>query len=1071
MLNLYYSKTVSGCNQNIFNSLKQNRAQGVNQIIFTPDRMTLQIEEGLFDVLGEQCFFDVDVTTLTRFTNKIISNNNISCKVLTKPVCVALIKKILTENKDEFQTIKKAINFNGFAATLFDTISMFKSCNVSPQQLECITTNKNLNLKLSDIKLVYKKYEEFLQTDYTDSFNKLNLLVNLIKGCNFKNTHFYFVGFSDFTPQMYNVIRELIKNSASVNVACAVSFIDELNNKNIYLNNVYLSLLDLCNVNGFTFNKIYCKTNFAPEFNVVSNNLFGLKLASSNLTSNNIELYKFNNALDEATFAIKKMQWLIINQGFNYNDFVIVTPSLQEYKGKLESLFIENSIPYFFDESEPISNSVVLRFYFDLFDLVNGNFNKCDLLNFLRSYSSLETNLLNSFENMVEKSGYNYFGLLKPIQHLYTLELEPVYEVLNKLINFVKALSKSKTLGLVLESLTEFANDFGFNSYINNLSEVYKQKNNVLEYNKLNNVVNKVNKGFGELAQVLSGYETDLIDMFSIIKAYFENITVVMPPILSDSVLVTDIIKGELPNKKYALFLGCQEGKMPIVQNDLGLITDHDINMLSNSFKLNPTVNQINKRNKFKVFESFLKFNSITLSYVSVTPNGEKIMPSEVINNLQTLFTNLKVVNGSLLQHSYQTELTNNYFLFNNTNENFAKSNLIENLKLQQTDKSVTLLANSSTIYRALTSSNQNPETYVENLNYVNNVPNLEVNDLFLTKGDVSVSEIESYYACPFKHFVSYGLKLAEPDSSEIKANEYGNILHEYVKEILPHIVNNSFETSVELKEFSINTLDQILTKKQYEHLVLSPTNKNDIKSLQKEIFRINEALIKLNNVSTLTPQWLEHSFKGFEVGNAETKIGLKGIIDRVDFDDETFTIIDYKTGGSEFKDFSDIASGKKLQLIIYAYIVSKKTGKTPIGTFYMPLKNEFSKVSGEELYKLKGVISNNIADILKIDKTLFEQNVSSAVLNLKTKKDGGVSGKIQLNREDFNTLVNYAINMVLCAVKNIKEGVITPMPQRAGNHSTCDYCEFLGMCKFSEKHGNKFNEIKNVKTLKDLED
>ena len=562
-------------------------------------------------------------------------------------------------------------------------------------------------------------------------------------------------------------------------------------------------------------------------------------------------------------------------------------------------------------------------------------------------------------------------------------------------------------------------------------------------------------------------YQTELSDAFNIIKAYFENMTVVIPPILSASVLVADILKSELPNKKYALFLGCQEGKMPIVQSDLGLITDQDINLLSEKVKLNPTVNQINKRNKFKVFESFLKFNKVCIGYVSVTHSGEKIMPSEVINNLQLLFKNLTVVNGSLIQHAYQNDITNNYFLFNNTNQNFAKSNLLSNLKLQQTDNSKVLISNSSSIYEALQNNNINVKTYVDNLTYVNSVPNVVAKNLFLTKGDVSISEIESFYACPFKHFVSYGLRLSEQETSQIKANEYGNILHEYVKEVVPYIHKNNDLT--DLNEFSVNALDQILTKKQYEHLVLSPSNKNDIKSLQKEIFRINNALIKLNNSTTLSPLWLEQGFKGFEVGDGETKIGLKGIIDRVDFDENSFSVIDYKTGGTDFKDFSDIASGKKLQLIIYSYIVSTKTGKTPIGTFYMPLKNEYSKASGEELYKLKGVVSDNIADILKLDQNLINPSTSSAVLNLKTKKDGAVTGKIMLNHEQFSALVDYAISMVLSAVKQINLGVITPTPLKGGNYSTCDYCEYLGMCRFCEKHGNKPSEIKNIKTVEEL--
>ncbi len=1068
MLNIYYSKTVNGCLDSMFNTIKKNRGQ-CSQVIFTPDRMNMQIEELIFDSLGEECFFDIDVTTLTRFTNKIITNNNINFNVLTKPVCVAVIKKILNENKDSFSTIKKAINFNGFASTLFDTISMFKSCNVNIEQLNVQTKNRNLNSKLSDLKLVYEKYEEFLQNDYTDSFNKLNLLATLIKSCDFKNTHFYFVGFNDFTPQMYGVIAELIKYSASVNIACAVGFIDELNNKNIFLNNVYLGLIDLCTVKGLTYNKIYCRSTFKNEFNEISNNLFALKLQPSKIAANNIELYKFNNAYDEVCFAIKKMQWLIINKGFKYSDFVIITPSLMEYKQQLETLFVQNNITYFFDESEPINASIVLRFYLDLFDLILSNFNKIDLLNFIRLYTKLDVDVINNFENVIEKSGYNYSGLLKPIKHLHNENLNPVYVELGKIENLYNKLKQSGSLDAIIEELLIFAEEFGFNKLINDLSETYKQKNNVLEFNKLNNVINKINKGFKELSTVLTNYQTSLLDGFNIIKAYFENITVVMPPILSDSVLVTDIVKGELPNKKFAIFLGAQEGKMPIVQNDLGLITDQDINLLNSSFKLNPTVNLINKRNKFKIYESLLKFNQILIGYVAVTPGGEKIMPSEVINNLTILFPNLKIINGSLLQRSYQNELTNNYFMFNNSNVSFARSNLINNLKLSQTDNSKTVIQNSSTIYSALKKHNDNPEKFVDNLNYVNNVNPLYDSTIFLSKGDVSVSEIECFYACPFKHFVEYGLNLKKEENSEITALEYGNILHEYTKEIVPIIHKGNLDKN-ELKETSLNIINNILNKKIYEHLTLNPTNQNDLKSLKREIFRINDALIRLDESSTLNPNWLEKGFKGFEISNGNMSIGLKGIIDRVDFDDDSFSVIDYKTGESEFKDFSDIANGKKLQLIIYAYIVSKKTGKTPIGTFYMPLKNTFSKNDTEELYKLKGVISQNITDILKIDKNLQNNSYTSNILPLKTKKDGGVTGKIQLTHEEFNKFIDYAVSMVLIAVEKIKKGEIKPSPLKNGNKSTCDYCEYVGLCKFSEKQGNEYNTYKKVKTVAELE-
>lgn len=1067
MLNIFYSKTLEGCLPNIFNTIKNNR-DNFKQVLFTPDRMNLQIEEKIFDALNEKCFFDVDVTTLTRFTNKIILENKINNRVLTKPICVAIIKKILNENKNQFKTIKKALNFNGFAATIFDTISMFKSCNVNHTQISYDTKNKNLNLKLEDLKLIYEKYEEFLQNDYTDSFNKLNLLTNLIKLENFKNTHFYFVGFDDFTPQMYAVISELIKHSASVNVACAVNFIDELNNKNIFLNNVYLNLLNLANINGFKFNRIYCKSNYITEFNEISNNLFGFKIKPSNINPSHIQIFKFNNLFDEVNFAIKQMQWLIINseEKLSYNDFVIVTPNLTDYKQSFETLFKQNEIPYFFDVGQPISSSIILRFYNDLFELINNNFNKRDLFNFLRCYTNIDVETLSEFESVVNKSGFNYVKILKPIPHLNCENLAVVYYYLQEFINLVENLKKSKTFAEYVNVLVAFAESFHFNNYINNLLNCYVENNNVLEYNKLNNVVVKVNKGFNELTEVLSNYETNVADAFNIIKAYFENMNVVMPPIIYNSVLVTDIVKGEIPKKKYAIIVGMEEGKMPTVQKDLGIISDGDINLLSSKFKLTPTVNVINKRNKFKIYETMLKFENIIGCYVSVSASGEKILPSEVINNLISLFPNLKVINGSLIQNSYQNELTNNYFMFNNTSPSFAKFNLIQNLKLMQTDDDVNIKNNTNVLYSGLNKIDKTTESLVNNVNFENNVKNINNKKLFLQNDNISVSEIESYYSCPFKHFVDYGLKLNVEEDGEFSAILYGNILHEYVKAIVPFINKNKTE---DVNDYGQKVLNEILDKPIYKHLSLNPNNVNDIKSLKKEIVRINSALIKLNNASSLKPLWLEKSFKDFKIANSEVCIALKGIIDRVDFDEESFSVIDYKTGGSEFNDFTDIASGKKLQLIIYVYVVSKQTGKQPIGTFYMPLKNSYSKSNAEELYKLKGVISNNISNILKIDKNLNQPNQTSCVLNLKTNKDGEVGGKILVSNEEFKSIVDYSLSMVLNAVKQIKDGNIEPKPLKIGDKSTCEYCEYLGLCKFSEKFGNSYNEFKKVKTLNDL--
>ncbi|MDY5041669.1 MAG: PD-(D/E)XK nuclease family protein [Eubacteriales bacterium] len=1055
MLNIFYSKTVAGCNKYIFNSLKNNRGQ--SQVVFTPDRMNFQIEQQLFTELNEDCFFDINVATLTRFANTIIAKNNSSSRVLTKPVCVALVKKILVENKDKFTTIKKAINYNGFASTLFDTISMFKSCNVTVDKVDTMTRNSNLNYKLSDIKLVYKYYEDFLKNDYTDSFNKLNLFAKLIKTEDFKNTHFYFVGFDDFTPQMYTIISALIKNSASVNVACAVNFIDELNNKNIFLNNIYLNLLDMCTTNGYKYNRIFCKDDFKDEYKLISNNLFALKPVHTNQQPQHIQMYKFNNNQDEVQFLIKKIQELIITKGISYSDINVVVPSISDYHNSLEKLFVAYNIPYFFDESQSINDSIVVRFYNDLFDLINSNFNRRELFGFLRNYSGLDCDSLNLYENTVMKSGYNYASILKPIPHLLVEGLEDVYSKLDIIAKFSSDLNNCTTMFDYIETIFKFTTEFQFNQFINDLNNQYKQHNNVLEYNKLNNVVIKVNNGFKELSEVLSDYVTNKKEAFSIISAYFENITVTMPPILSDSLFVTDI-NNTIDQKPYTFMLGLEDGKVPKVQMDLGLITDQDIGLLTNSYKLSPTINMINKRSKFRVYENILKCTNLYLSYVSVSASGDAIMPSEVINNMSSIFTGLKPINGSFIQHDYQNELTNGYFLFNNPNPSIAKTNLINNLKTMQVDNSLVVKSNTSNIYNAI--SDGGVDEYIKNVDKNNTVANLNNSDIFLSNDKVSVSEIEQYYSCPFKHFVERGLRLKENDKAEFDGRQYGNILHEYVKLVVEYI-NKNGETG--LKEYSNKVFDDILNQDKYKYLLLNPNNSNDIKGLKKEIMRINNALLNISKSSQLKPQWLEKRCDGFKISNDNTSIILQGIIDRVDFDKDSFIIIDYKTGESDFSDYTDIVSGKKLQLMVYAYIVSNITGKTPIGVFYMPLKNIYSKGNSEELYKLKGAISSNLEDIFKVDKSLENTGVKSNIINVKRDDKGKVDGKILIDPETFQKLIDFTIDKVLKAVEDIRKGVIEPKPLMIDKKSTCQYCKYLAICQFSEDCHNEYNTFKKV--------
>ena len=1078
MLNIFYSQTISGCEEEIFNSLSKNRGEGINHIIFTPDRRNQQTELKMFEMLKDNCFFDVSVATLTRYTNQIISKHNVNFKVLSKPLGVAIIKKILNEHESEFKTFKKALKFNGFASTLFDTIAMFKSCGVTTNKLSLTTQNKSLNLKLEDIKLVYENYEKFLGEEWTDSFNKLDLLTKIIDKSDCENTHFYFLGFDDFTPQMYSVIAKLSKLGLSCNVATAVSYIDGINNKNIYLNNVYLNLLSLAQINAIKVNKIYCSLKLNNTFSFLSKNLLGYsnnKFKNENL----ISTYKFNNVADEVKFITKAIVNLCLKHNLSFNDFAIIVSDLGSYKKVIKQEFEKNLITYFFDESEKISDNLVLRFYFDLFNLINNNFLKVDVFNFLFSYTSLNREQIFNYENLVNLSGLNYSKILEPVEYLDYSNCTEVINKLKELKSFYSNLKQTKTFNQIVELLLGFANNFGFNDFINLKNQEYVSSNNVIEHRKLNQVVNKVNKGLSELTQVLSNYTVTFSNAFNIIKAFFENTTVVVPPIINNSVFVADAITSFVPRKKYAFVLGAQDGCFPTIQTDLGIISDTDINTLKNDFSLTPTINIINKRNKFKVFETLLNFDNLIISYVCQNSKGETVLPCEAIKNITDFFEpKVEIKNGSLLQQVTEFDTTSNNIIYNNVTLPYLKENLIQSVKFKEIE------ANNSEFNKSFASlfESYNKVTGVAseliNLNnFVNETKKLNnLDKLFFNKDFLSISQFEDYFGCAYKHFIDYGLKLKSETSAEFDAREIGNILHEYVKIMLPVIDEKQLVTDAikVINEHGIKVLEQILKNNKYVHLISNPQNANDIKSLYNEITRINNALLNERKVSKfkIDKKHLEMPFletTNIKCGNGYLKI--KGVIDRVDVLDDEFRIIDYKTGKSEFSDFSDIKYGKKIQLIVYAGIAKQKLKLNPVGAFYLPLKNDFIKGDKNELFKLTGVVKDSLKTIINMDSGLSEPNKSSSVINVKTDKAGNLKGGLRVSETEFEQIFNYVSSLIAKAVVELENGNIEPKPLITNNSLTCDYCPYIGLCGFSQNLGNSYNEAKKIKTIKELLD
>ena len=1050
----------AGCselgNSKIFEKLR-NRNRNLKHIVVAPDRSLFSLERRLFDELEEDCFFDLDVMSITRLSKRILSNIN-TPNILTKQSGIALVKRLLLEHKEELNSFGISVQHLGFATELFETICLYKSCNITPDEVCVDDSLSYANLKQKDIKLIYSEYEKYLQKDYTDSFNQLKVFANNIDAKFCKDTVFYFVEFDDYTALVYEIIAKLARYSPAFYITCCYS---NFNNSNVYTNKVYGDLVTLFKSNGLSYSIEKINDFGDSEKDILLHNALAFNPIEYNKEFEKISIKSFDSMQDEIKYTIAHIFQSVIKYKNSFSDYSIVVPSIDDYISPLKRELSLYNIPVYFDRSELLINHALVRMIFDICNLMSDDFRLYDLLSVIKSP-------LLDFD---QKSTLNIDILLKRIGDIgpSLLNVDFIDDDISQFITIIKQCRE-----LVNNSNTYL--DFHSNivqvvlNYVHNRIGNYLAKLDEVQTRLYNQVINKMQSIDNDFLSVF-GDNIDTFDRFvEIYKSYYETSNLSLPPISSNTLLIADFNNSYIGQTPYLYILGCNEGRLPKFQLDNGLVTDDEINALANGDKINPTISMLNKRKTFKLFDALFRFQKhLFLSYTQVGSDG-KLFPNQLINSISKI-QNIIMQNDhssdlDTIENSYrQMDIDN--IVFNNLTPKIAKNHLVDYSRNWQ-------VYHESKPYRELMSTLYSLDESIKKV-FINIVEPTRLDNITMLRNNMtSVSQIECYYNCPYKHFVRYGLHLKESLGDVLLPNDIGTIIHEVLSRIVPYIVegnelNKIFEKSEE-------HLISIINREDYEKLLNNPKNTFIIRSLKNELKRICSAIYETVNNSNFVPKYYEYKFGKNDL--VISGVGIKGSIDRVDLSDDNFIIIDYKTGDNEFNNYSDVCSGKKLQLLVYARAFEMKTKKNNVGVFYMPVSNSFSN-NDNNSYKYRGVMINNTANFIGMDSRLALSNYKSNIINLSTNTDGSFSKNnfykyMCLSASDYKFLVDFAIEKVKKAIIHIQQGEIAPYPIRESNNSSysaCKYCDYIAICGFQQNHYNWVKTVPNIDALKEIKD
>ncbi len=343
-----------------------------------------------------------------------------------------------------------------------------------------------------------------------------------------------------------------------------------------------------------------------------------------------------------------------------------------------------------------------------------------------------------------------------------------------------------------------------------------------------------------------------------------------------------------------------------------------------------------------------------------------------------------------------------------------------------------------------------------------------------------SVSQLETYAACPFKYFAQYLLGLKERAEAALAALDVGRVHHA----ILEDFVASLGERRARFTELADDELKQVLSA-SWERVAARLTQEDTLSNARdayvlrrsrSSLARVLRAQQAVLGAGRARPHAVEVPF-GFD-GDAGLpalelttpkgrRIQLRGYLDRVDlaeFTDELLgVVVDYKHTREKRLELSQVYHGLSLQLLTYALVLAEHghtlTGRPlrPIAALYLTIAPAYELVEHPEAARTptgagpgttrpRGLI--NAADFRALDAAAGASR--SAWYAFQRKLDGTLAN---VDRSDgaeadaFRGALRHTRRMLGVLADGLLDGDVAVRPYRLAGQSPCGWCPFESVC------------------------
>ena len=1037
-----------------------------HMLVIVPEQYTLQTERELMDGLRLPGFFDLEVLSPSRLTERVFSQAGADSRVRidARGKQFALAKSLLQCLK-QLKYYESAADKQGFIQRAGNLIADFKRAGVTPEQLRAYAESLPEGAsrdKTADLALLYQTYESQLAGQFVDGEDVLDSMLLRLPGSGLidGDTQAAVYGFDVFTGQMNRLLLTLAARCGGV------SALIEMGREDAFapVRESAARLQAAAEEAG-----IPCQTKWllpedekkAPELVHLSRHFLSARAEAFSGPSPAIRLYAAANPYFEAHFAAQEMI-LLHEQGVAFGEMAAALGD-PGFAGLLKTVLNAYRIPAYVAQKLPAASHGAARFLLSSLRAAASGYPAQHMLDAVKSgYAPLALSDAWRLENYVLSYGVRGKMWLSPFTRGSAEECARVEDARAALIGPLEklraALRAAPDAGEALAQVYQYLEDCGVYEKLQETQEALLMRDMAAEAVQARQVWEAMMQLLSQAHALLGREKVTAGQLSSWLEAGLEACELSSLPPAADAVMCGAF--GALPLARPRVLFAMNLTDALLSPPAPGLLTPQEQEDAERGLHAYFSLTD-DGRDCLSYLDVWKALSApadrLYLTRAQATEDGSALRPFSSLSLIRRMFPSLVEEGGVMQRGAAQLPL--------------AVGPALDALGAKARDGALTgewldawkyLCGREDTRERAAALCRAfDPEENAPPL------PRDVTRNLFMERV-MSVSRLENYAVCPYKHFVEQGLAPRPRREWTLTPIDAGNFYHSALEgftRLLPGIPS--------WPKIDRKTCDAVIDQAAgplFEQLLSGPMGDSARlramgEKYRRVLRRVAWTFTRGAKQSAFRPESAEVRF-GYPGGippigltlRDGSRVFVRGVIDRIDRyagDEGVYLrVVDYKSGQEKLSP-ARIYYGAQLQLLLYLKAaLMTGDGVLPAGAFYMhvddplvPDKEELEQIEdalAREL-SLKGVMLRDAAILRRMDEgdpPLTMQKVLNA--------DGSFSKSAPLAAlDEMYRLIGHAEKMAEAWAEKIRAGEIAAKPLCDQNgDGPCRFCDYAAICR-----------------------